>query len=165
MPRREDVVRIFSDEDSRAKKGLMCLCGLLAALLVLVLVVGVLTPIERATRPERTADIAQEDPDRPEGPSARPSRAGAAAPDREIVPLPEENKADIARAMDLSNARQLVRMLMQAAGSGNDPLKQSMLRALGRYRNTARAVIEENLAQDTSPAVRTALEEALALCR
>lgn len=77
------------------------------------------------------------------------------------VPTAEASPVQIELAMDQSNARALLQTLMEAAAAENPPLKDSMANALARYGRSARSLIQEELHQATSPAVRKALEEAL----
>lgn len=67
----------------------------------------------------------------------------------------------LGRAMDLSNARQMVLALKQAAASENAPVKKSVLDALCRQAGVKQVLVEE-LRAPAPPMVRQALEEALA---
>jgi hypothetical protein len=77
---------------------------------------------------------------------------------------PREPK-EVARDLDRSNARHLVRTLMEAAAADNANLKTAMLGTIVRYAASARPVIESELARAGHPAVRQALQEALAKVR
>lgn len=102
-----------------------------------------------------------------------PEAGTAAAPEVAMTPqrlpvAPATRVAEppqVARAMDLSNVRSLVTTLKEAAATENAGLKSSMLSALGRYGETARPVIEEEIGRAHDPKVKAALDEALASAR
>jgi hypothetical protein len=74
---------------------------------------------------------------------------------------PPQDPPRLAGAMDDTVARSLVQNLKEAAVLGNDPLRSSLVRALGRTPGTSRPILESELAQAGNPAIRSALEEAL----
>jgi len=155
-------VRIFGEHDSSAKKGIIVLRGLAASGAVFLLAASLLFHSSEPVRSRR-------EPEKPQ--AARPglppravlSESGVAV--RPPPPPPSEpvvrNDVKLSRAMDDSNARQLVRTLMQAAAAENAPLKASMLGAISRSPGGARPILESELAKASNPAVRTALQEAL----
>lgn len=77
----------------------------------------------------------------------------------------EVSKAEVARAMDNSNIRNLVVTLKEAAATGNLGLKSNMLTALKRYGPMGKPIIQEELDTESKPLVRDALEQALANAR
>ena len=151
-------------EESPVKKGVVLLGGLAAAGAVLILAVVMVLHDPEPLRVRE--EVAKEKKSAPVPRGAVVSDSGALV--RPPPPPPSEpvvrNDVKLSRAMDDSNARQLVRTLMQAAASENASLKASRLRALSRS-PSARPILESELAKAGDPVVRTALQEALARTR
>ncbi len=153
---------MLGENDSPIKKGVILLGGLAAAAAVFVLAATML--------------LHSPDPPRVRGEAAKRKEARPARPAGAVVsnsggwvrpppPPPAEpvyrSDSKLSRAMDDSNARQLVRTLMQAAATENASLKASMLGAISRS-PAALPIVESELSKAGNPAVRTALQEALA---
>ncbi len=150
-------MKLFSEEDSRSKKGIAGACALAAALSLLLLV-GIMLSGPRGSQPVAKREA------RP--PAPRPAAPQPAVRSEPLPPLPPAKEARaFADDLDRSNVRQCVRTLMEAAAADNAPLKASMLGAIGRYRASARPVIESELSRAAHPAARQALREALAKAR
>ncbi len=150
-------MKLFSEEDSRAKKGIAG-AGAFAAALSLLLLGGIMLSGPRGSQPVAKREA------RPQAP--RPAVPGPAIDSGPPVPLPPPKEAKaFADDLDRSNVRQYVRTLMEAAAADNAPLKASMLGAIARYRASARPVIESELSRAAHPAARQALQEALAKAR
>ena len=138
--------------------GVMVIGGIAA----LVFMAAFLRSAPEIKRQERSYNEPQE--------SKRPSaviRSDAGVPGARSVAPPSRayEKVEVARAMDASNIRQMVRNLMEAAATGNQSLRRSMLRALRRYGRQARDVIGDEIAIAMNPVVRDALEEAMKQAR
>jgi hypothetical protein len=163
-------MRLFGEDDSPVQKGVVILGGLGAAGAVFVLALFMLFD-EPVLRRDRAREAPEEKPARaassrklPPGwsePAPPPSPTATAS----SVPPVVRDDPKLARAMDQSNVRQLVRTLALAAATENQPLKTSMLGAIARSPAGAREVVQSELAQAQNPAVRQALEEALARSR
>lgn len=80
-------------------------------------------------------------------------------------PLKPAETERLAKAMDQSGARQLVRALASAAAGGNTAMRAAMIDALAKHGASPRPVLEEEMSRPQPPAVRQAFEEALARCR
>ncbi len=152
-------MKLFREEDSRAKKGIAGASAVAAALSLLLLAGNMITgPREPEPRPAAKRETR---PQRPRPGIPQPMlHSGPPAP----LPPPKEAK-EFVEDLDRSNVRQYVRTLMEAAAAENAPLRASMLGAIGRYRASARPVIESELPRASLPAVRQALQEALAKAR
>lgn len=155
-------MKIFGEHDSPAKKGIVVLGGLGASAAVFLLAAIMLFHSPEPVRSNAPAAKKKESRS-PVPAGAVVSATGAlvrpppAPPSEPVV----RNDVRLSRAMDDSNVRQMVRMLMEAAASENAPLKASMLGALARSPAPARPILESELAKAGHPAVRSALQEAL----
>jgi hypothetical protein len=154
-------MRIFSEEDSRLKKGVVVIGGLAAAAMLFVLAGAFFTPSHWSPAEPAAAKRAKRPPANLRSP-LRGEPAYAQAPVAVPTLTPMRDEAKLARAMDQSTARQLVRMLVEAAATGDPALKASMIGTLGRLPVSPRPILESELARAASPSVRGALEEALA---
>jgi hypothetical protein len=148
---------ILDDKTSPAKRGLVLLGGLAAALLLLLLTVLIARFREgpAGARTARRAPAAETaDPEVETPLAALPAPAPAAA-----------EAADVAAAMDLAGARGLLVALMDAAAQGNRPLEDSAVAGLRRYGTRVRPLIDEQRALASHDGVRAALDRARAAAR
>jgi len=145
-------------EESRISRRIRVGTALLTGAAVLVVAIVILVPRgeppPEPRKPRRALTSAEEKAVAGEIYRATPPAAA-----------PTLDEAKLARAMDDSVARTLVRNLMEAAASENQALKASMIGALGRQRAVARPILEGELARAENATVRGALEEALARCK
>lgn len=152
---------LLPDNDSKLQKGLVLLGGL-SAVAALAVVAGFLMfgrsgePLPRpVSKPTSTTVLA----------TTREPLPVAIAPEPPKAKADPEETAKVARAMDQSNIRSLVRTLSGAAATDNEGLKQSMKKALRRYGAQARPLIETEYASATDPKVQAALKEAMSDAR
>lgn len=142
-------------EETRHRPGLQVfsLCVLASGLLLIAVFVW-LRPDSPEVLPRTATVVKKTAPD-----------AAEQAPEPYVqptdVPTRAQDDAQVARAMDLSNVRTLVRTLMVAAASRNQGQQTTMLNSLARYGSTARPILEEERATAADPSVVMALNQAL----
>jgi len=159
-------MRISADVDSLLKRATMVGGGVLALSAVVVVALAFLWPWREDAPPET---VPRRKPR--EARAEEPRQANADIPAASVTsslrtaPPRPSNEAQVARALDQSNTRELVRILMEAAARGNSGLKASMLGALARAGTSPRPILEAEMKQAQNPAVRRALEEAMERCQ
>ena len=148
-------MRSMNDSESPSRRGLILLLGplVVGAMLVAALLV-------RSTeRPLPVPRVAAKKP--PVAESAAPPVQETYVPPP-VVPEKRSSEAEVARAMDLSNIRMIVRAIAEAAATENKSRERSMLRALERYGADARPIIAEALTTINNTQAQEALRQALA---